>query len=888
MKYRFLLLLVICLLLSTLSAVTIYDIQYTTNAGGGTYPSLYAGQYVTTQGIVTSTGYSSNRGFHISMPEGGAWKGLLIYTNTTDFHPDIGSLVEVTGQVYEYNGLTEIQYISDYNIISTGNPVPAPTIVTTAQFNNEAYEGVLVQVQNAQVTQAVDGNGEWDVTDGSGECIIKSYFFSQSNLGSQVTIGNIFTGITGIGHYSYGYYSLNPRTTDDVVPGSQAVAITLPNLQANVSDQFIVPVVVSELTAAQDYQTYQFQLGFNPAVLSYVNYNKTGTLSSAGTVNVTPTSGNLSVTFSTTGTILGQGTLLNLTFSATAAGSSTLTASNFSFDSVPVTLVTQGSVDVYGTSTEVLDTLTVIQRPLINIPAIVLPGETFKIECVAPQTTTDWTAQLYKGNLSADVPITNAQYETTPPRWILTATVPDVNVFELYDLRVTASCGINDRTRHSVQVLPTRKTNYYFAQVTDVHMPTHIFSPNTGYDTDSTETVDFREVIKDINVIRPEFVLITGDLVNEGELEDYQNLRVYTKAKRVLGEFEVPVFLIAGNHDISGWQPTPPPAGSSRKFWWKNFGWSWLDNLSASWTYHTQDFSFDYGSVHYIGMEGYNNTGSYDNYLPEVYGSDSYTAGQMQWLQADLAASDAPVNVLFQHYDFSDQINLNTLGLNMSLGGHTHTNSGSITSQPYELLTDNVCDGARAYRIVKVNGTTLQPLSTINAGSAGNQITLTFTPNNYVTVDSVSAYLVNNQPISFENAVVKFNMPSGNAGYTVTGGVLEQVDISGDHNVCYVKVNLGASSTATVTIKANNNIIPLSPAQCSVTSAGATRILNWNAVTHDINGFPITVSSYIIEASTEPFSGFVSIGSTANTQYIDTESGYNKRFYRIIAEIETP
>jgi len=755
-------LLIICLLINILSAVTIYEIQYTTNAGSGTYPSPYANTDVTTQGIVTATGYSNNSGFYISMPEGGAWKGILIYTNS--YSPEPGSLVEVTGQVYEYNGLTEIRTVTSCEVLSTGNPIPTAPMVTTSQFNNEAYEGVLVQVQNAVVTQEINGSGEWAVSDGSGNCVIKGYIFSQTALGSLVTLDNLIDSIKGIGHYSYGFYNLNPRTPDDV------------------SGSFTPPDV----------------------------------------------------------------------------------------------------------GTEVPDTLTVIQRPLINIPAIVIPGETFNIECVAPPSTTGWAAWLFKDNLNYSIPITASQYAASPPRWILTATVPDVNVFELYDLRVTASEGINDRTRHSVQVLPTRKTNYYFAQVTDVHMPTHIFSPNAGYDTDSTETVDFREVIKDINIIRPEFVLLTGDLVNEGELEDYQNVRAYTKAKRVLGEFEVPVYLIAGNHDIGGWTSTPPPAGTSRLNWWKNFGWSWLNNPSPSWSYHTQDYSFDYGSVHYVGMEGYNNLGSYDNYLPEVYGSDSYTAGQMQWLQADLATSTVPTKVLFQHYDFQDQINLNSLGLNMALGGHTHTNSGSLTTQPYNLLTDNVCDGARAYRIVRVTGTTLQPYATINAGSTGNQISLTYNPDNSGVADSVSAFLVNNQSLSFEHSIVKFNMPPGNADYTVTGGVLLQVDRSGDLNICYVNVSLNASSSTTVTIKANNNIIPLAPAQCVITADGSNRILNWQAVTHDINGIPITVSAYIIEASDNPYSGFVSIGSSSNTQFIDTESGLPGRFYRIKAEITAP
>ncbi|MDP8227329.1 MAG: hypothetical protein P9L89_06805, partial [Candidatus Celaenobacter polaris] len=69
--------LVVFLFVGTLSATTIYDVQYTTDPGGdNTYPSTYEGQEVTITGIVNATewtGYKDN--FFISMPEGGAWKG---------------------------------------------------------------------------------------------------------------------------------------------------------------------------------------------------------------------------------------------------------------------------------------------------------------------------------------------------------------------------------------------------------------------------------------------------------------------------------------------------------------------------------------------------------------------------------------------------------------------------------------------------------------------------------------------------------------------------------------------------------------------------------------------------------------------------------------------
>lgn len=799
---RILIILLICLAAFSLRAVTIYEIQYATESGNGTYPSPYAGQSVTTTGIVTATGYSGHYGFYISMPEGGAWKGILIYTSS--YSPSVGSLVEVTGQVWEYYGLTEIRNVSAVNVISGGNPVPPAVAVTTAQATGEEYEGVLVQLQNAMVTQEINQYSEWEVSDGSGNCMIADTFFDQAVLGALISMGVVFESIKGIGNYSYGVHNINPRSQADIIVNSQGVVITMPIMQVPVNENVTLPINVSNLTMTQGFQSYQCQVSYNPTIIEYVSYSTTGTVSSNGTVMVSPNAGNLNINFVTNGFLLGQGALLNLNFNTLNDGVTSFTASNFTFNDIPVMIINQGLITVGVSGGEVIDTLSVIQRPLINIPAIVIPGENLNIECLAPQSTTNWAAQLSKGNLTANLSISNAEYATSPPRWILTATVPNVNVFELYDLNVTASGGISDRTRQSVQVLPTRKTNYYFAHITDVHMPSHIFYPDIGWDTDSTETVDFREVINDMNIIRPEFVLLTGDLVNQGPLEEFQNQREYSKSKRLIGELEVPCYLVSGNHDIGGWSTPPLPVGTARKNWWKNYGWSWLDNTSTSWQYHTQDYSFDYGPVHFVGLEAYDN---YDNYLYSIYGPNSFTNAQMQWLQADLSASTAATKVLFHHYDFDDELNLSSLGINMALWGHIHRDSGSLSSTPYNLSTRSTCDGNRSYRIVRVNNTSLQPYATINAGSTGNQIRISFSPNNYGIADSIHAVVVNVQPISFENSVIKFNMPSGNSEYTVTGGVLEQVDRSGEYNVCYVKVNLNSNSTVTVTIKANTTAI---------------------------------------------------------------------------------
>jgi hypothetical protein len=98
------------------AAHSIYEIQYTTDISGD---SPLADSAVITGGIVTAA-YSG--GYWIQNGSG-PWTGLFIFDNSIT--PVIGDSVIVTGNVSEYNGLTEISGPSAANIENSGNPVPA-------------------------------------------------------------------------------------------------------------------------------------------------------------------------------------------------------------------------------------------------------------------------------------------------------------------------------------------------------------------------------------------------------------------------------------------------------------------------------------------------------------------------------------------------------------------------------------------------------------------------------------------------------------------------------------------------------------------------------------------------------------------------------------------
>ena len=443
------------------------------------------------------------------------------------------------------------------------------------------------------------------------------------------------------------------------------------------------------------------------------------------------------------------------------------------------------------------DTLSVIMQPIMNVPQIVVPGENLLITALTDEGTSGWTAALIHADKRIDLPVQLNGYNAELGIREMSAPIPNIPVFELYDLELSATGGIYDLAKNAVQVLPSRKQSYYFIHITDLHLPNRVYYPNPGYEVDSLEVNDFRAVIEDINLIRPEFVLITGDLVNEGELEGFAGQYWYGWTQRLLELIEVPIFVLGGNHDLGGWDDTPAPQGSARRNWWRYFGWPWLNTTNSPSGLYTQDYSFRYGDVHYIGLETYIN---YDDWRYNIYGNTSLIPSQWQWLNLELAL-DPPTKVLFYHYDFEEEFYLQDMGVQLALWGHTHSNEGSIYEQPYNLGTRSVCSGNRAYRVIKVNGTNLMPQNTIYAGDSGTSLYHYFLPSNMGVADSVQCVVVNNHSQAFDQGLLKFNMPHSPSGYSVSGGVLEQVDDSGDYSICYVRVNIMAGLSRYISVK---------------------------------------------------------------------------------------
>ncbi len=142
--------------------------------------------------------------------------------------------------------------------------------------------------------------------------------------------------------------------------------------------------------------------------------------------------------------------------------------------------------------------------------------------------------------------------------------VPEGVPPDLYDLQVEvrmAGKSILDRQLRALSVTLPGKSEYTFVHMTDLHVYDLSAPMGCMEGRGRGEALYLRKAIDQINLLRPDFVVITGDLVH-GQMylpEDWppdphrrgssQYDYEYMWAYRELSRLKVPSFLVPGNHD---------------------------------------------------------------------------------------------------------------------------------------------------------------------------------------------------------------------------------------------------------------------------------------------------------------------------------------------------
>ena len=417
-----------------------------------------------------------------------------------------------------------------------------------------------------------------------------------------------------------------------------------------------------------------------------------------------------------------------------------------------------------------------IYLPHPNKAAIQQPGTTLVINVKQASNASGWSAALATPYNSISLPILSASFDPITA-WTLQATIPPDTLAELYNLTVTSSLGSDTQLR-AVQVVTQYRDPFYVVVLGDPQAATQ----------QSGQPI-FNQIVDEINLINPAFVIAVGDLMEQATPARYEDYL------RAINRLQVPSYSIPGNHDFIDSTGVVEQWPLWKKYLGRRF------------------YSFDYGSYHFVGMDN----SMVAHIDPGLVDAGGYFADQATWAQADLAAhQNSLLRSLFLHITrqpsaTGDALNLwrpawiDNLQTNLVLYGHTGQEFVEITGATPVHWVETVDMINERYRLVRISNGALgsytyngHPKDSIPSGN----LEVGFSPANNGNNNTVTATINNDLQEHFEHALLRFVMPKFGCYETDKGAVTQFVDSdNGQVTVVYVTLDVPANSNTEATLK---------------------------------------------------------------------------------------
>ena len=293
--------------------------------------------------------------------------------------------------------------------------------------------------------------------------------------------------------------------------------------------------------------------------------------------------------------------------------------------------------------------------------------------------------------------------------WEATFFIPNDTPEELYNLTIIVEKDglfYSSSTPRSVSVYDSIGDDFSFVHITDLHV-----GDPRGFLENFKETIGYKSIkrcISEINLIHPDFVIISGDLVF-GQLYPFEYKKEYEICYEMIQLFDVPTFLVPGNHD--GYRRFRE---DGLKFWNEYFG--------------PFNYSFDFGNYHFIGVNSYE--------MPPILRlsflfvalnwGGSISDRQLDFIEKDLKATNSNMTFMFMHhnpiwetkdesfirYGYKNRLNLLNLieqySVDMVLAGHVHVDTVETINDTIYITTttpeSNIEseDGYWGYRLIEI------------------------------------------------------------------------------------------------------------------------------------------------------------------------------------------
>lgn len=406
---------------------------------------------------------------------------------------------------------------------------------------------------------------------------------------------------------------------------------------------------------------------------------------------------------------------------------------------------------------------------------------------------------------------------------LIRITIPEGTPEELYDL-IVKSGGETNVSRRSVKVLKAFRNPHRFIHISDPHMSRQwVGTPENGYAKELELLDRFIEVA---NIIHPEYVIVTGDIIHDytrfdadslgwgGVVrsgfdhpplaeEKYKNFFEGAHGFSGVYGFDAPVFSIPGNHDFYGPKADDYPAKAAQ--------WNRLMGRRV--------YGFSYLDTRMIGS---------DDYLGDPV-VDIPDHAPMSGLQGKLldsflnAEGPGKLRIMAQHRpDRVDTAFMNRHRINILLNGHSHRPHESLvgTTPTLNIRPGAVCRSGEIanwekilgfFRLFTVDGDTFHHTPPLrfceNPTAPYNQLllnlTLEFSEDNTGRSAVNEAVLTNRFDLDLPGCHVRFVMPKNKDGYRVSGGEVYQTIENSRVVVLDVRADVSANSRKTVTVSAH-------------------------------------------------------------------------------------
>lgn len=399
--------------------------------------------------------------------------------------------------------------------------------------------------------------------------------------------------------------------------------------------------------------------------------------------------------------------------------------------------------------------------------------------------------------------------------------VPSDTPEELYDLHIKCNGEIHI-SRKSVKVLKAVDQPVRFIHISDPHVSRQwIGTPENGYAKELELLDGFIEVA---NIIAPDFVIVTGDIIhhytrfNADHLgwggdkvydadqrplveEKYQNYYNGAGGFRGIHGFDAPVFSLPGNHD--------------------SYGVSREDHMAMARQWNEmcgkRVYGFTYGSIRVIAA---------DDYLGDPI-EDIPDSAPMSGLQGKVFEEFfknegmGEVRIMAQHRpNRIDTSFLNKYDIAVLLNGHRHNPHHEYVGEKptLSMRPGAVCRSGEIrdweeklgfFRIISIDGNEVsfsQPLRfcenpTQPYDQLDLKLTLNFNKENDGSQTHNEVVLNNKFDIDLSQCKVRFVMKKGE--YKVTGGEIKQIIQSEDKTVVDVLTTISSRSKRVISIEQN-------------------------------------------------------------------------------------